>query len=67
MHPSSSSGLRRVPEDGDEDVNDYDPDPKKARTIDYDIKWVQMLESEVNSLDLYSALQEVEDCLSITM
>ena len=68
--PSSSSGLRRVPEDGDEDVNDYDPDPKKARTIDYDIKWVQMLESEaqqeVNSLDLYSALQEVEDCLSIT-
>ena len=60
----------------DDAVNDYAPDesadhhpeapdPKKPRLDEYDLKWIEQLETEskleVNTLDLHQALMEVED------
>ena len=66
-----------------ESVNDYEspprddapqlplPEPKKPRTDDYDLKWVEALEHdaalEASHMDFFQALQSNEEILTISI
>ena len=73
---SSTAPIQVPPDPLPDDVNEYlEPDMKRARVdgdgnvMDYDLHWVQELETEANQtetpMDLLSAMEEVNEFLKI--